>query len=63
MPKKRAAKDQSKLFIEKAREIGCDDGADETEIMRRLAGQKRREFDRESNAKKPPLDAKSKRKP
>lgn len=33
--------EQSRLFIEKAREIGCEGDADEDEIMRRLASQKR----------------------
>jgi hypothetical protein len=33
--------EQSKLFIEKAREIGADEETDVTEVMRRLASQKR----------------------
>jgi len=45
MPKAKKQKkdEQSRLFIEKAREIGCDESADEDEIMRRLAEQKRRD--------------------
>ena len=36
-------KEQSKRFIEKAKEIGADkDRVDVDEVMRRLAGQKRR---------------------
>jgi hypothetical protein len=42
MPRKRD-NEQSKLFIEKAREIGCEDGADanDDKIMLRLARQER----------------------
>lgn len=42
--------EQSKLFIETARELGCDDNTNDGEIMRRLASQK----------KPPPKQAKSK---
>lgn len=38
-----AQSDQSKGFIEKAKEIGCDEAADYSEIMRRLAEQKPRQ--------------------
>lgn len=38
-----AKREQSKLFIEKAREIGADKPAELDEMMRRLAGQKRRD--------------------
>lgn len=54
MPKKTAKADQSKLFIEKAREIACDENIDEDEIMRRLAAQGRPpERKPKSKAKKP----------
>lgn len=34
---------QSKLFVEMARKLGCDEEADTDEVMRRLVAQKRRE--------------------
>lgn len=39
---KKSAPRQSKLFIEKAREIGADSDIAADEVMRRLAGQPRR---------------------
>lgn len=38
-----AQADQSKLFIQTARDLGCDEDADTDAVMKRLAGQKRRE--------------------
>jgi hypothetical protein len=48
VPKRKTKEDQaeqSKAFIEKARELGVDDDVDTTadEVMRRLARQKRRD--------------------
>ena len=40
---KRDKAEQSKRFIEKAKEIGADPNTSVDEIMRRLAGQKRRD--------------------
>jgi hypothetical protein len=45
MPKKKTKEtpaEQSKAFIEKAREIGADADKDDDEVMRQLAKQKRR---------------------
>ncbi len=51
MPKKKvkeSAAEQSKVFIEKAREIGADVvvGADDDEVMRQLARQKRHQAEK-----------------
>lgn len=48
---KNPPKSQSELFIEKARELGCDEGADE-EVMRHLAGQERRAPQKSKPSKK-----------
>jgi hypothetical protein len=45
MPKKKTKEtpaEQSKAFIEKARELGADADKDDDDVMRRLAKQKRR---------------------
>jgi hypothetical protein len=45
MPKRKTKEtqvEQSKAFIEKAREIGADADKDDDEVMRRLAKQQRR---------------------
>jgi len=45
LPKKKTKEnqaEQSKAFIEKARELGADVDKDDDEVMRRLAQQKRR---------------------
>ena len=45
MPKKKTKEtpaEQSKAFVEKARELGADAAKDDDEVMRRLAQQKRR---------------------
>lgn len=52
-PKPRELSEQSKLFIEKAREVGADEEGDVTEIMRRLASQGRRQQAELSKPRKP----------
>lgn len=54
--KAHAPEGQSALFIQTARDLGCDESTDTDEVMKRLAAQKRH-GDTDKSAKKSPKKA------